>query len=74
MESVGGKVESVMFTRGAYDIVVAADVPDRASSMGLAMAVRASGSMTDFTVLEELDMKAVISAAQTAAKSFKPAG
>ena len=50
IESVGGKFVSLQFTRGAYDVVLTADVPDQASSMGLAMAIRASGSFTDISV------------------------
>ena len=73
-ESVGGKIESVMFTRGAYDIAVTGTVPDQAAGLGIAMAVRASGSVADVVVLEELDMKPILAAANTAAKAYKPAG
>ncbi|RWB25771.1 MAG: GYD domain-containing protein [Mesorhizobium sp.] len=73
-ESVGGKVAGVMFTRGLYDIVINAEVPDQAAGMGLALAVRASGSVTDLVVLEELDMKAVLTAANKAVGVYKPAG
>ncbi|MER8688999.1 MULTISPECIES: GYD domain-containing protein [unclassified Mesorhizobium] len=64
LESVGGKVSGMMFTRGAYDIVVNAEVPDQADGMDLALAVRASGWVNDLVVLEELDMKAVLAAAK----------
>ena len=73
-ESVGGKMTSMMFTRGAYDIVINGEMPDQAAGMGLALAVRASGSLNDVVVLEELDMKAVLAAATAAAGSYKPAG
>ena len=73
-ESVGGKLESVMFTRGAYDIAVTFTVPDQAAGLGVAMAVRASGSLSEVQVLEELDIKPILAAAQTAAKAYKPAG
>ncbi|TIX03687.1 MAG: GYD domain-containing protein, partial [Mesorhizobium sp.] len=42
--------------------------------MGIALAVRASGSLSDFVILEELDMKAVLAAANKAAGVYKPAG
>ena len=74
IESVGGKFVSLQFTRGTYDVVLTADVPDQASSMGLAMAIRASGSFTDISVLEHLDMTPVIAAAQKATKSYKAPG
>jgi len=73
-ESVGGKMTSMMFTRGAYDVVINGEVPDQAASMGLALAVRASGSLSDLVVLEELNMKAVLAAANKAAGVYKPAG
>jgi|SwirhisoilCB1_FD_contig_31_21002028_length_444_multi_6_in_0_out_0_1 uncharacterized protein with GYD domain len=73
-ESVGGRLSGLAFTRGAYDVVVTGEVPDQAASMGIAMAVRATGSVKDLTVLEELDMAKVAAAAKKVAKSYKPAG
>ncbi|RJT36375.1 GYD domain-containing protein [Mesorhizobium waimense] len=73
-ESVGGKMASLMFTRGAYDVVVNGEVPDQSAGMGMALAVRASGSLTDLVILEELNMKAVLAAANKAAATYKPAG
>ena len=73
-ESVGGKMASMMFTRGIYDIVVNGDVPDQSAGMGMVLAVRASGSVSDVVVLEELDMKAVLAAANKAAGAYRPAG
>ena len=73
-ESVGGKVSSVMFTRGIYDVVVSGEVPDQSAGIGMSLAVRASGSLTEMVVLEELDMKAVLAAANKAAGAYKPAG
>jgi uncharacterized protein with GYD domain len=65
---------SMMFTRGIYDIVINGEVPDQSAGMGLILAVRASGSVNDLVVLEELDMKAVLAAASKAATVYKPAG
>jgi uncharacterized protein with GYD domain len=73
-ESVGGKVASMMFTRCIYDIVLNGEVPDQSAGMGLTLAVRASGSVSDLVVLEELDMKAVLAAANKAASTYRPAG
>jgi len=73
-ESVGGKMTGLMFTRGKYDVIVHGEVPDQTAGMGLALAVRASGSVRDLVILEELDMKAVIAVAKKAAGAFKPAG
>jgi uncharacterized protein with GYD domain len=74
LKSVGGKFVSLSFTRGEYDVALVADLPDQSSSVGLTMAIQASGAFTKMTVLEELDMRPVIAAAKKAAKTYKPAG
>ncbi len=74
LASVGGTLESLMFTRGKYDIAAIADLPDQNSAMGLTMAIRASGAFSNMTVLEALDMGPVVEAAQAAAKVYEPAG
>lgn len=74
VESVGGTLESTMLSRGAYDVVVIASMPNQAAALGMAMAVRASGSISEAVVLEELDPKPIIAAANTAAKAYTPAG
>ena len=74
LEAVGGKLESLLFTRGEYDVAVIVDVPDRNTGVGVTMAVQASGAFSKFTVLEELDMGPVLAAAQKAAQTYKPAG
>ena len=74
IESVGGKLESLMFTRGEFDIAAIVEVPDQATGMGLTMALHASGAFTRISILEEIDMPKAIAAAQKAAKAYKPAG
>ena len=74
LNTIGGKLESVMFTRGEFDIALVADIPDQSTGMGLTMAIKASGAFTRISVLEELNMEAVIAAAQKAAKVYEPAG
>jgi uncharacterized protein with GYD domain len=73
-ESVGGKMSGLMFTRGKYDVIVNGEVPDQVAGLGMALAVRASGSVSDLVVLEDLDIKAVLAAANKAAGAYKPAG
>ncbi|MFO1151411.1 MAG: GYD domain-containing protein [Alsobacter sp.] len=73
-EHAGGKLTGLAFTRGAYDVVVSGEVPDQAASMGLAMAVRASGSIADLCVLEELELPEVVKAANAIARGYRPAG
>ena len=72
--SVGATVESMMFTRGEYDVVVICNVPDQNAAVALSMATQASGAFTRMSLLEELDMRSVVAAAQNAAKAYKPAG
>lgn len=74
LESVGGSLESLSFTRGEYDICVVCQVPDQTAGMGLTMAIGASGAFTRISILEELDADAVVAVAQKAASVYKPAG
>jgi uncharacterized protein with GYD domain len=74
LDSVGGKLESLMFTRGEFDIAVIAEMPDQSTGMGLTMAIQASGAFSRISILEELDMGPVIDAAQKAVKIYEPAG
>lgn len=74
LDKVGGTLVSVMFTRGEFDVLVLADVPDEATAIGLTMAVQASGAVTRVSVLSELDMEPVLAAANKAAAAYEPAG
>ena len=66
LDKVGGTLVSVMFTRGEFDVLVLADVPDEATAIGLTMAVQASGAVSRVSVLSELDMEPVLVAANKA--------
>ena len=72
--AVGGRLESLMFTRGEYDVIAIAEIPDPNTAVGLTMAVQASGAFTKMTVLNELDMAPVLDAARTASEVYEPAG
>ena len=74
LDKVGGTLVSVMFTRGEFDVLVLADVPDEATAIGLTMAVQASGAVSRVSVLSELDMEPVLVAANKAVASYAPAG
>jgi uncharacterized protein with GYD domain len=73
-ESAGGKLEGIVFTRGEYDVVVIGAVPGQTAAMAMAMAVRASGSISELSVLEELDVKAITALAGKIQKAYVPAG
>ena len=72
--TVGGTLESLMFTRGEYDVVAIAEIPDPNAAVGLTMAVQSSGAFSKMTVLNELDMAAVLEAARIASEVYEPAG
>jgi len=74
LDSVGGTSGSVMLTRGEFDVVVIADVPDQDAAVGLTMAIQASGAFNRISVLNELNMKPVLEAANKAMAVYKPAG
>ncbi len=73
-EAAGGTFGSIVFTRGAYDVIVTGEVPDRTASMGIAMAVRATGGVSELLVLEELDLGKVTASARGVASAYRPAG
>jgi uncharacterized protein with GYD domain len=74
LDSIGGKLESLSFTRGEYDVVLVAEVPDQSAAVALAMAVQASGAFTKLVLLEELEMGPILATAQKAMQVYKPAG
>lgn len=74
LASVGGKLVSFMFARGEFDAVVTVDLPDRNAAVAGVMGVLASGGVSRLTMLEEIDMAAVLPLAQKAATVFIPAG
>jgi hypothetical protein len=49
-------------------------VPNQAGTLGVAMLLRASGAFSDVIVLEEVDLKAIVAAAQKASKNYTPPG
>jgi len=59
VESVGGKLESMYFAFGQYDVIVIVDIPDAASAAACAVNLAASGSVTCKTTVlltpEEVD-------------------
>lgn len=59
VESVGGKMESMYFAFGDYDVVCIVDAPDAASAAACAINLNASGAVSCKTVVlltaEEVD-------------------
>ena len=67
LAAIDGTVEHLAFTRGGYDVVVRATVPDNASLIGLVVAIKATGAFEKADYLEEINMSAVLDAANKVA-------
>ena len=74
LNEVGGTLENLSFTRGEYDVVVTATVPDSTSLVGVVTAIKASGAFEKAIYLEELNISEVLNVANKAASAYTPAG
>lgn len=74
LASVGGTLESLMFTRGEFDVVAVCEFPNQHTALGVVVAINASGAFSRVSVLEELDMDKVLAEARKAAEAYTPAG
>ena len=74
LKEVGGTLEDLMFTRGEYDVVVSATVPDSTNLIGMVTALKASGAFEKATYLEELNIAEILSVANKVAGAYRPAG
>ena len=74
-EAVGGKMESFDIVRGAYDFVgvVTGDVGFEATA-AVKLAVESTGTITNFTILEKMDINKAAELAAKAMDGYKPAG
>lgn len=59
LESLGGKVESIYYTFGDYDVIVLADLPDNVAAAAVSIRVSGSGLVrtktTPLLTVEEMD-------------------
>ena len=74
-ESAGGKLESFAITRGKFDFcaVTTGDMPFE-NFAGVKLAVEASGTVENMTILEEMDMNIAAEVAGKAAGGYKTPG
>ena len=74
-EAVGGKFESFYITRGPYDFVAvtSGDMPYE-NFAGIKLAVESTGTITNFTILEKMDINKAAELATKAMAGYKPAG
>ena len=73
-QAVGGKMESFSITRGSYDFVGVVRGTSFEGAAAVKLAVEASGAITNFTILEEMDMGKTAEMAAKALGVYKPAG
>ena len=74
-ESLGGKVLGFWFAFGEFDGVFLMEAPDNASAAALAMAVGASGALSDVETTVLLDMdEAQDAMRKAAAATYRPPG
>ena len=67
-------MESFAITRGPYDFVGCVSGKDFESMAAVKLAVEASGAISNFTILEEMDMSKTAELAAKAMGLYKPAG
>jgi uncharacterized protein with GYD domain len=74
-ESLGGKLLGFWFAFGEFDGVFLMEAPDNASAAALAMAVGASGALSDVETTVLLDMdEAQEAMRKAAAATYRPPG
>ena len=75
VEGMGGKIESLYFSFGEFDVVVIVELPDNVTMAALSMAVGASGSVTNLKTTVLMPMSEGVEAARKAGSlSYRPPG
>ena len=67
-------MESFSITRGPYDFVGVVSGTNFEGAAAVKLAVEASGAISNFTILEEMDMAKTAEMAGKAMGLYKPAG
>ena len=71
-EAAGGKIESMYFAFGEYDVYIIADYPDNTTAAGVSLAVAGTGAVNVRTVV--LLTAAEVDAAVKAKSTYRPPG
>ena len=75
VESLGGKLISLDYAFGDYDVVAIIEAPDNVTMAALAMAVGAGGALKDFKTTVLLSMEEAMEAMRKAAGAgYRPPG
>ncbi len=75
VESAGGRMESLYYAFGDYDVVAILELPDNATMAALSMAVGASGAVTNLKTTVLLPISEGVEAARKAGSiGYRPPG
>lgn len=75
VEAMGGKIESIYFAFGDFDVVLIVDLPDSVSMAALSMAAGASGGVGDLKTTVLIPMSEGVEAARKAGSiGYRPPG
>ena len=75
IDGVGGKVESVYYCFGDYDVMAIFEIPDDVTMAALSMAVRSTGSVTKVKTTVLLSLNEGVEAADKASSIvYRPPG
>jgi uncharacterized protein with GYD domain len=75
VESIGGKVHSIDYCFGEFDVVIVMEAPDDIAMAGLSMAVGASGAVTNIHTTVLIPTADGFAAAQKAKEiTYRPPG
>ena len=73
-EKLGGKIESLFFSFGEYDVIVVSSFPDHVSAAAISMAIGAGGACKAMRTTPLLTQEEAVQAMQKAAGSgYRPA-
>ena len=74
VEIAGSKMLDYSLTRGEFDFVVVQEAPDFETLAAIKIAVESTGMVTDFIILEDIDLNAIASQSSKILESFKAPG
>ena len=73
-QAMGGKVHSFDIVRGSVDFVAVVEAESFTNVAAIKLAVEASGSISNMTICEAIDIKSAAEMAGKVASVYKPAG
>ena len=74
VEIAGSKMLDYSLTRGEFDFIVVQEAPDFETLAAIKIAVESTGMVTDFVILEDIDLNAIASQSSKILESFKAPG